>query len=200
VQATALDYTCFRRNIIVGGIALVASLLIIYNWQCRGATPSGVARSAAYALVRGDTDWLWARASEQEKSIPGMSPELLREFQEEFLSAHLERAEVKGIDSIGASTWRAVVNLRVSVGIGGEVNLAVVGVVDDGRELVGVLESLVVLASQIEFADIEPDPIMKYRLGWQKYEKWFHDRGVTKWFDIQNWELREMPVSRMTTD
>jgi hypothetical protein len=193
MKAAALSAKSFRRNLILSALALITCAAIIYNWQCRGSTPTGVARDAAQALIRGDVAWLWARASEEEKSIPGMSEAIISEFYREFLTERLENAQIGEIQHFGETAWQAGTGVTVVTADGGEFLVPVVGVVDQGREIIGVVQSIVGLASHLAFTATEPDGIERTRLGWAKYGPWFRSKGVHKWFYIQSWELLDMP-------
>lgn len=182
------------RRLLFAVVAVSVAAWLVYDWQCRTPTPDQVARDFAHALVRGDTGWMWSRATDDEKSIPGMSEDVLKAFHAEFIAPHFAQAKIESIESPFEDTVSLADRMvTVRTAAGKEVKFFVVGLVDEGKGYVGAMTGMVLLASELEFAEQEPNLRERVKMGRKKYGQWLRDRGVTKWFILQSWSLRDVP-------
>jgi hypothetical protein len=171
---------------------VAATIFVIWFVWFRAYTPEAAARTLGHRFIEGDTEWMFANASAEEKSGPGFTRELLDSFWETHAKPLLDGATIVGEEQVIPSPGgKAVIKFRIRLKDGSEHVAGVFAQVIEGKPLYGIIENLVYLVGEIKFADTT-EFIERIRQAWRLYKPWFREKGVTKWYGTQSGRYFDM--------
>jgi hypothetical protein len=172
--------------------AVVGAITIIWFTWIRKITPEQAVRELGHRLVAGDMKWLFDNATEEERSIPGFTLQLLEEFWSERGKPLFDGAKIiDDSQSLTTPEFRAVIEFQVKLRDGSEHQVGIFAHSIDGKPVYAIIENLTLFIGKVEFAHIEGTP-ERVRQSWKSYREWFRERGLTKWYSTQDGNFHPM--------
>lgn len=135
---------------IVGLGLIIVSVILIWPYFIRPPTTVEAANTHFDHLLDGDIDAIWNQMSVAEQGIEGMNKQLLRDFHSEHIKPFFEslkpsrETEIIYSGSTSAQIKRYFVDHN-----GNEIQVSTFAHVIHGRVIVGAIETLVSLASEL---------------------------------------------------